>query len=68
MKKKLHCLIFVKTLMFMCVLLLGINVQSFGQNITVTNEASSTATERNNARLIATGLDGRLHVVYYTYC
>ena len=55
-----------KTVIFTCVLFLGINSEGFAQNVTITDDASSTSTERNNARLIATGLDGKLHVVYYT--
>ncbi len=67
MDKKILILDFFKIITLILVLLLGINVGSFAQNVTITNDASGTATERNNARLIATGLDGRLHVVYYYY-
>ena len=59
-------LILVKRIALILVLFLGINATSMAQNITITNDASGTSTERNNARLIANGLDGKLHVVYYT--
>ena len=66
MKKKLLTLDFFKKITLLLVIFLGINAGSFAQNVTITSDASSTSTERNNARLIATGLDGKLHVVYYT--
>ncbi|MCK5170605.1 MAG: hypothetical protein KAQ75_12065, partial [Bacteroidales bacterium] len=65
MNKKLLSLDFLKIATLIFVIFLGINLGSFAQNVTITDDASSTATERNNARLIATGLDGKLHVVYY---
>ena len=65
MNKKLLIFDLFKIITLIFVLFLGINIGSFAQNVTIANYASSTATERNNARLIATGLDGKLHVVYY---
>lgn len=65
MNKKILSLDFFKKITLVLVMFLGINAGSFAQNITIADTASSTATERNNARLIATGLDGKLHVVYY---
>ena len=67
MNKKLLILDFFKKITLILVIFLGISAGSFAQNITIADTASSTATERNNARLIATGLDGKLHVVYYYY-